>query len=305
MKKATLNIATRKSKLALWQANFIKSALEKQHAHLTIELVEIVTDGDREQNSALTDVGGKSNFVKALQAALLNHEADIAVHSMKDMSAHDTPYLTLGAIAQRADARDAFVSNHYVNIDALPSNAIVGTASPRRACILKSLRPDVEIKLLRGNVDTRLQKLDRGEYDAIILAAAGLIRLNLENRIQSYLDETVFTPAIAQGAIGIECREEDDFIRDLLWFLNDSDTAVCVSAERRVNQILNGDCHTAIGAYATLKNNQLTLSVMIGNTDGTLIVRAEKSDIAENYLETAESVANDLIAQGAKSLMSQ
>ena len=274
MKLNSLKIATRKSKLALWQANFVKDALEKKHPPLKIELVEIVTDGDRLQNVALTDVGGKSVFVKALQTALLNNTADIAVHSMKDMSVHDTADLTIAAVCERADARDAFLSINYADIASLPKNAVVGTASPRRSSLIKSLRPDVQIKLLRGNVDTRLAKLQQGDFDAIILAAAGLHRLSLSSHIRTYLDTDFFTPAIAQGAIAIECRENDEKTRELLHFLHHEPTKICVTAERAVNKVLNGDCHTAIGAYAKIIDDQLHLSAMLGQAHGEKILRA-------------------------------
>lgn len=305
MKKNTLRIATRKSKLALWQANFIKSAIEENHPDYDVSLIEIVTDGDREQNRALSNIGGKSNFVKGLQEILLQSDADIAVHSMKDMSAYDTPGLTLAAICERADPRDAFISNHYTNILSLPENAVVGTASPRRESILKSIRPDLQIKLLRGNVDTRIAKLDQGEYDAIILAAAGLNRLELTHRISAYLSPTLFTPAIAQGAIGIECRDNAVFIRDLLRFLHHTPTALCVMAERRVNQLLGGDCHTAIGAHATLSNDQIQLAAMIGNQNGSLILRADDKGDCANNIMIAEKVAGNLIAQGANELLAR
>lgn len=258
--KTLLRIATRKSPLALWQANFVKEALLKKHPNLSVELIGVVTEGDQKQEISLASVGGKGLFVKALQQKLLNNEADIAVHSIKDMSVHPVKNLILSAILKRADARDVLISNQYSSIAALPSQAIVGTASPRRSAILKSLRPDIQIQLLRGNVDTRLSKLDAGKYDAIILAAAGVERLGLGNRIREYLPEAIFTPAIGQGAIGIESRENDEKTRELVSFLHDAETGLCVMAERAVNQILNGDCHTPIGAHAKIISGQMHLS---------------------------------------------
>lgn len=295
-----LRIITRKSKLALWQANFVKTALLKKYPEYQIELIGITTEGDQQQTIPLAQIGGKANFVKALQEALLNNEADIAVHSIKDMSVHHTPYLTLAAICERADPRDAFISNHFETIDALPKNAIVGTASPRRTCLLKSLRPDLQIKLLRGNVDTRLAKLDAGEYDVIILAAAGVTRLGLSHRIRAYFSENLFTPAIGQGAIGIECREDDFKTQELLRCLHHDNTAHCVIAERAVNKILNGDCHTAIGAHAKIMQDKISLSAMVGDENGAIILRANAIGSLNNAEKIGENVANDLLSQGAK-----
>lgn len=298
-----LRIITRKSKLALWQANFVKTTLEKKYPEYQIELIGITTEGDQQQTIPLAQIGGKANFVKALQEALLNNEADIAVHSIKDMSVHHTPHLTLAAICERADPRDAFLSNHFETIDALPKNAIVGTASPRRTCLLKSLRPDVQIKLLRGNVDTRLAKLDAGEYDAIILAAAGVARLGLSHRIRAYCSENIFTPAIGQGAIGIECRENDFKIQELLRCLHHDNTAHCVIAERAVNKILNGDCHTAIGAHAKIMQDKISLSAMVGDENGAIILRANAIGSLYHAEKIGENVANDLLSQGAKAFI--
>lgn len=302
MKTNHIRIATRKSKLALWQANFVKSELEKKYPELSIELIGIVTEGDQQLSIPLVNIGGKSVFVKALQNALLNNEADIAVHSIKDMSVYQAEKLVLAAICERADPRDAFLSNHYANLNALPQNAIVGTSSPRRTCLIKSLRPDVQIKLLRGNVDTRLSKLDANEYDAIILAAAGITRLGFSQRISAYFSDDIFTPAIGQGAIAIECREDDHFIRESVHFLHHTISAQCVMAERAVNQILGGDCHTAIGAHAKIIDNKMHLSAMIGTEDGKKILRASKiEDISS--VDIGENVANDLLALGAADLM--
>jgi len=303
MTQKHIKIATRKSKLALWQANFVKSALENRYPELQVSLFEMVTEGDRQQNIPLTQMGGKSVFVKSLQNALLNNEADIAVHSIKDMSVHDANGLTLAAICERKDARDAFISNHYADIDTLPLNAVVGTASPRRESLLKSMRPDIQITLLRGNVDTRLSKLDNGDYDAIILAAAGIHRLGLSNRIRSYLSDDFFIPAIGQGAIGVECRTDDHFIRDLSHFLNHTETANAVIAERVVNKILGGDCHTAIGAHAKITGSTMHLAAMIGSQDGKLILRATADSNTIEPKTLGERVANDLISQGAQRLI--
>ncbi len=220
MTKKTLKIATRKSPLALWQANFVKHALHQLHPQLNIELVGLLTLGDKNQNVSLTKIGGKSLFVKELQNALLENQADIAVHSIKDMSVIPCPGLQLYAVCQREDPRDAFVANHFNNVTELPKGAIVGTSSPRRQSLIKAMRPDVNISVLRGNVGTRLAKLDAKQYDAIILAAAGLKRLELETKIKEYLSPKEFIPAIGQGALGIECREDDDHVKELIQSLN-------------------------------------------------------------------------------------
>lgn len=301
----TIKIATRKSKLALWQAYYVKDAIEKIHPDITVSFVEMTTEGDQNQQVALTQLGGKSLFVKTLQNALLNHDADIAVHSIKDMSVQETKGLLLTAICERADPRDAFLSNHYANLNALPLNAIVGTASPRRESLIKALRPDISITLLRGNVNTRLAKLHNNEYDAIVLAAAGLNRLELTHEIRSYFAEDFFTPAIGQGAIGIECREEDTALHALLQPLNHIDTARCVVAERTVNKILGGDCHTPIGAHAKIIAGHMQLDAMIASRDGKRIYRAHANMelIASDEIALGKIVADDLLAQGAKDLL--
>lgn len=263
MKNKSIRIATRNSKLALWQANFVKAAIEKKYPECVVSLVEVITAGDRAHNIPLTTVGGKSLFVKALQQVLLNNEADIAVHSMKDMSVHPTPGLIIAATLTRADPRDAFISLKYSSIDTLPQGAVVGTASPRRSALLKSLRPDLQIILLRGNVDTRLMKLEKGDYDAIILAAAGLDRLQLSSYIRERLSETFFTPAIAQGVIAVECREADFFCREVTQFLHDESTFLCVTAEQAVNQVVGGDCYTPIGAYAKIIHGTVELQAVL------------------------------------------
>ncbi|PIZ05006.1 MAG: hydroxymethylbilane synthase [Gammaproteobacteria bacterium CG_4_10_14_0_8_um_filter_38_16] len=303
MKKNHIRIATRKSKLALWQAHFIKSKLEEKHPELNITLIGITTEGDQEQDIPLTEIGGKSVFVKALQSALLKNEADIAVHSIKDMSVYPTEKLVIAAICERADARDAFLSNHYTELNALPHNAVVGTSSPRRAALVKSIRPDIEIKLLRGNVDTRLSKLDANEYDAIILAAAGVIRLNLAHRIRAYFPDDLFTPAIGQGAIAIECREKDHFTRELTLFLHHLPSAQCVTAERAVNQIIGGDCHTAIGAHAKIIDDKIQLSAMVGSENGEKILRAAATAPLNTSTHIGKKVADDLLQQGATDLI--
>ncbi len=298
-----LKIATRKSPLALWQAHFVKQQLEMNHPDLTIELVGLVTAGDKNTNVALTHLGGKSLFVKELQRALLDKQADIAVHSIKDMSVQPCPGLTLAAVCQREDPRDVLASNHHYDLQSLPHNATVGTASPRRQSLLLALRSDLKIKLLRGNVGTRLAKLADGEYDAIVLALAGLLRLNMADKISAYLDPNYFIPAIGQAALGIECREDDANTLAFIEPLNHKPSAICISAERAVNQRLGGDCHTPLGAYATLNGDQLTVSAMVGSMDGQLIIRSTRTGEALRATQLGADIAEDLLTKGAQALL--
>ena len=303
MKNNTIRIATRKSQLALWQANWVKERLLAQHPNLNVVLHTMLATGDQHLDIPLTDIGGKSVFVKNLQQALLNDEADIAVHCVKDMSVHPTARLMLSAICERADPRDVFVSNTATTLFDLPPNPIIGTASPRRASLILSLRKDANIRLLRGNVNTRLQKLDHKEYDAIILAAAGLHRLGLSQRIRSYLPPDTFVPAIGQGALAIECREDDVKTQTVTQFLNHPSTAVCISAEKAVNQTLNGDCHTPIGAYATVVHDQIHLRAVVGGSDGQNILRTEAIGAIKDANQLGFNAAKDLLDQGAKALI--
>ncbi len=300
-----IRIATRKSPLAIWQSQFVKNALLKTDPTLEISFIELTTKGDREQTTALTDIGGKSLFVKELQQAMLNNEADIAVHSIKDMSVQDSPGLTLAAICERDDPRDAFLSTKYASIKALPENAVVGTASPRRTSLLKSIRPDLQTKLLRGNVGTRLNKLDDGQYDAIILATAGLKRLGLDNRITDYLNPSVFIPAIGQAAIGIECCDNNKVLLALISQLNHTDTAQCVLAERAVNKVLNGDCHTPLAAYAIIDGDKLKLHSMVGSLDGSQKIESRLDGSPNEAVEIGEKVGNDLLEKGAGTLLNK
>ncbi len=299
----TLKIATRKSPMALWQANHIKQRIHETHPNINIELVELLTQGDRNQKSALTTLGGKSLFVKELQHALLKQEADIAVHCIKDMSVMPCPGLQLEIVCEREDPRDVFISNHYSCLKELPKGAIVGTSSPRRQSQLKAKRPDLNTQLLRGNVNTRLKKLDEGQYDAIILAAAGLKRLGLENRIADYLDPNDFIPAIGQGALGIECRENDNDVKALIQHLNHKPSQICITAERAVNQQLGGNCYTPLAAYAVFKQEQLHLSGMVGSLDGKNIITSQAAGKPEEAISLGVQLANSLLAKGAKKLL--
>ena len=299
----TLKIATRQSPLALWQANFVKDRLEQLHSHLTVELVPMVTKGDVILDSPLAKIGGKGLFVKELEHALLEKRADIAVHSMKDVPMSFPEGLGLYVICKREDPRDAFVSNTYCTLSDLPQGAIVGTSSLRRQCQLKQLRPDLDIRSLRGNVGTRLSKLDAGEYDAIILASAGLIRLGLAKRISSFIETEQSLPAAGQGAVGIECRTDDAEVQALLAPLADAETTACVLAERAMNTRLQGGCQVPIGGYAVLQDDEIYLRALVGDVDGSLILRAEGKSTVENAEELGRILAEQLLAQGADKIL--
>ncbi len=298
-----IRIATRKSALALWQAQYVKHQLEHCHPNLAVELVTMTSQGDRILDAPLAKIGGKGLFVKELEQALLECRADIAVHSMKDIPMNFPVGLGLGAICPREDPRDAFVANHYGTLDELPIGAVVGTSSLRRQCQILAARPDLSIRFLRGNVDTRLAKLDDGQYDAIILAAAGLLRLGLGARIGSYLDTELCLPAVGQGAIGIELRLDDHEVRQLVLPLHHEPTAICVGAERAMNRYLNGGCQVPIGGFAELTGEQLTLRGLVGNPDGKVIYRSAITCAANDYQTAGVQVAQSLLEQGADAIL--
>ncbi|PHS72935.1 MAG: hydroxymethylbilane synthase [Cycloclasticus sp.] len=298
-----IRIATRRSPLALWQAEHVASLLKKSHPGLEIELVKMVTQGDKILDTPLAKIGGKGLFVKELEQGMLKGDADIAVHSMKDVPAELPTGLEIGAILQREDPRDAFVSNRYASIDELPNGAVVGTSSLRRQCQLLEKRPDLQIKSLRGNVNTRLQKLDNGEYDAIILAAAGLIRLGFESRIKKALSVKIMLSAIGQGAIGIECRINDDATKALLACLHDEVSASRVTAERAMNFTLEGGCQAPIAGHAKIKNGILRLHGLVAEPDGSLIISEELEGPVENAEEIGTTVAKRLLTGGAKNIL--
>ncbi|MCW9718852.1 hydroxymethylbilane synthase [Avibacterium sp. 21-599] len=303
MTKKLIKIATRRSPLALWQANYIKDRLTQLYPALCVELVPMVTKGDVILDTPLAKIGGKGLFVKELENALLKGEADIAVHSMKDVPMQFPQGLGLSVICQREDPRDAFVSNSYRTLEELPAGAVVGTSSLRRQCQLNALRPDLTIQSLRGNVGTRLSKLDNGDYDAIILASAGLIRLGMAERIASFIDTEISLPAAGQGAVGIECRVDDVEVQTLLAPLADPETTACVLAERAMNNHLKGGCQVPIGGYAVISDNQLYLKALVGKTDGSEIIRAEGKSAVENAQELGIQVAESLLKQGADNIL--
>ena len=271
-----LKIATRKSPLALWQAEFVKSNLESLNPGLDVELVKMTTQGDQILNSPLSKIGGKSLFIKELEVGMMEGRADIAVHSMKDVPYELPQGFEIGAILERENPFDAFVSNAFNSISDLPIGARVGSCSLRRIVQLKALRPDLVILDLRGNVNTRLKKLDDGEYDAIILACSGLIRLGFEDRIKQHLSPETSLPAVGQGALGIEIRSNDHEISSLVKPLIHKKTLNEVSAERALNATLQGGCSVAIGAFATSNGSELKLSGMVGNVASGKILRVEE-----------------------------
>lgn len=302
---SSLRIATRKSPLALWQAEFVKRELERHHPNLQVELVPLTSRGDKILDVPLAKVGGKGLFVKELEQALLANEADIAVHSMKDVPMEFPDGLGLAVICPREDARDAFVSNTFASLDQLPQGAIVGTSSLRRQCQLLARRPDLHIKFLRGNVQTRLQKLDAGEYDAIILAAAGLIRLELEERIRDYIEPEVSLPAGGQGAVGIECRLDDKATQALLAPLHDILTAEQVLAERALNGRLQGGCQVPIACYAIHQQEHLWLRGLVGSPDGSQMLFDEIYGTPADGEKIGVILAERLLAAGADKILAE
>jgi len=300
----TLRIATRQSPLALWQAHFVADALRAHHPGLAVELVTMVTRGDKILDTPLAKIGGKGLFVKELELAMLEGRADLAVHSMKDVPMAFPDGLGLAAICEREDPRDAFVSNHHASLDALPAGAVVGTSSLRRQCQLRRHRPDLVVKDLRGNVNTRLAKLDAGEYDALILASAGLIRLGLGARVRVALDPELLLPAVGQGAVGIECRLDDARTRALLAPLDHEPTAVRVRAERAMNTRLQGGCQVPIAGYATLSDGRLVLRGRVGSLDGSHLIEDAVSGPAADAEALGQALAERLLAAGAGDILS-
>lgn len=299
----TLKIATRQSPLALWQAEHIRSRLNQLYPDLTVELVKFVTQGDKILDTPLAKIGGKGLFVKELEAALLDGRADLAVHSMKDVPMHLPEGLTLAVICEREDPFDAFVSNQYQHFNELPQGAKVGTSSLRRKCQILQQRPDLEIIDLRGNVGTRLSKLDEGLYDAIILASAGLKRLGLADRIRHSLSAEISLPAVGQGALGLECRSNDSALLKLIEPLQHQETSNCVRAERAFNAYLEGGCQVPIAGYATLRNDQIQIEGRVGSVDGKVILKAQRVGAIEQAEQLGEQLAQDLLAQGAGDLL--
>ena len=300
-----LKIATRKSPLALWQAEFVKSKLETIYPDLKVELVKMTTQGDQILNSPLSKIGGKSLFIKELEVGIMEGRADIAVHSMKDIPYELPQGFEIGAILERESPFDAFVSNDFNSIQDLPVGARLGSCSLRRIVQVKALRPDLEILDLRGNVNTRLKKLDDGEYDAIILACSGLARLGFDNRIKQDLSPDDSLPAVGQGALGIEIEANDHEISSLIKPLIHKKTQIEVSAERALNATLQGGCSVAIGAFATSEDYKLTLSGMVGNVDSGEIIRVQETGETSKPIDLGIRAAKKLLSLGARELLNE
>ena len=302
-----LTIATRESPLALWQAEYVQAQLQRAHPGLTVNLLGMTSRGDQLLDVPLAKVGGKGLFVKELETALLERRADIAVHSMKDVPMEFPEGLGLGVICEREDPSDAFVSNHHSSVEALPAGSVVGTSSLRRECQLRARRPDLQVRFLRGNVNTRLRKLDEGEYDAIILASAGLIRLGFAERIASKLAVEDSLPAGGQGAVGIELRREDARVLELLQVLHHEPTAQRVTAERAMNQRLQGGCQVPIACYAEhlAGGQRLRLRGLVGKPDGSLLLRAEGEAPVADAGKLGIQVAEALLTQGAAGILAE
>ena len=310
----TLNIATRQSPLALWQAEYIQARLQVLYPGLTVNLVAMVTKGDKILDTPLAKIGGKGLFVKELEQALYEKRADIAVHSLKDVPMELPEGLTLGAYCERERPTDAFVSNQFASLDELPQGARLGTSSLRRQCQIQQYRPDLQIISLRGNVGTRLSKLDAGEYDAIILATSGLLRLGLGERIRHELATDVSLPAVGQGALAIECRADDADVLALIAPLNHEPSRLCVVAERAMNRHLQGGCQVPIAGFAQIsEDNQLWLQGRVGSVDGSVLLKAEQHGALANDTKESEQiaeamgivVAEQLLAQGADKILAQ
>lgn len=300
-----LKIATRKSPLAIWQAEFVKSKLENIYPDLKVELVKMTTQGDQILNSPLSKIGGKSLFIKELEVGIMEGRADIAVHSMKDVPYELPQGFEIGAILERESPFDAFVSNDFNSIQDLPIGAKLGSCSLRRIVQVKAMRPDLEILDLRGNVNTRLKKLDDGEYDAIILACSGLTRLGFDNRIKQDLSPDDSLPAVGQGALGIEIKANDHEISSLIKPLIHQKTQIEVNAERALNTTLQGGCSVAIGAFATSEDSKLTLSGMVGNVDSGEIIRVQETGETSKPIDLGIRAAKKLLSLGARELLNE
>ena len=299
----TLRLGTRKSQLALWQAEYVRAQLMRHHPGLRVELVTMTTEGDRILDRSLAKIGGKGLFIKELEQGLLENHTDIAVHSMKDVTATLPPTLHIPVVCEREDPRDAFISNQYDTLATLPKGARVGTSSLRRQCQLREAYPHLDILTLRGNVNTRLSKLDAGEYEAILLAVAGVKRLGMEARIRERLDTAVSLPAVGQGAVSIECRIDDKATNELIAPLNHRATQLCVTAERAMNAHLDGGCQVPIGGFAELHGDILHLRGLVGEPDGSRLLRAEIRGASAQAEMLGAQLAQELLAKGAKAIL--
>jgi hydroxymethylbilane synthase len=305
MSKSSLRIITRESPLAMWQAEFVQNRLMNLFPNINITIMGITTQADQLLDASLENLGGKGAFVKELEIALLNGDADIAVHSMKDVVVDLPESLSIPVILKRTHPGDSFISNNCNSLNKLPMGSVVGTSSLRRECQLNSYRSDLIIRNIRGNVGTRLGKMDDGEYDALILATAGLTRLGLDERIRHELSQQIMMPAIGQGALGIEIRTDDADTLNCIKKLNDRETFLCVSAERMVNKCLNGGCHSPIAAHAVIENESISISALVGSADGKQIIQSEVSGPAQSALELGNKVGVLLLEKGAERILKE
>ena len=301
MKK--IKIATRRSPLAIWQAEYVKKELIRNHSDIEIQIVRIQTEGDRFLDAPLFDIGGKGLFIKELEEALLSKNADIAVHSMKDVIVELPKGLEISVIMKREDSRDVLISNQYNSIAEIPDNNTVGTSSLRRQSQLKQVNSNILFEDLRGNVETRIGKLDDGKYDAIILAAAGIIRLGLAERITEFISFSHVLPAVGQGAIGIECRTNDETTQQLIAPLNDKYTSLCVLTERAFSRRLNGGCQLPIASHAVIENNQIKVDGLVARLDGSKVIRLQKIGELEDADKIGSSLAEALLDNGADAIL--
>jgi hydroxymethylbilane synthase len=301
----TVRIATRRSQLALWQAWYVRDRLLECHPGIGVEIVELVSEGDRTLDVPLSRVGGKGLFLKELEQAILRGDCDIAVHSMKDVTVELPRGLTIATICPREDPRDAFVSNRYGGLGEMPAGAVVGTCSLRRGCQIRAAFPHLEVRNLRGNVNTRLGRLDDGDYDALILAVAGLMRLEFHQRIRECIDTDTVLPAVGQGAVGIECRQDDDEIRQLLAPLADAGATLRVRAERAANAGLGGGCHVPVAVFAEIGNGDMHVRGLVGEPDGSRILRAEARGDPATAEDLGRQVAEQLLAQGGGEILAR
>ena len=300
---AVVRIGTRTSQLALWQANHVREALLSTRQGLQVELVEIISEGDKTLDIPLSWVGGKGLFLKELEIALLDREIDLAVHSMKDVTVELPAGLHIPVYCSREDSRDALVSNKFSCLEELPEGAIVGTCSLRRQCQIKASYPRLQLRNLRGNVSTRLRKLDSGLYDALVLAVAGLKRLGMEDRIAQVIPTSICLPAVGQGVVGIECRIDDVDIHPLILPLNDPQSATETLAERTANEKIGGGCHVPVAFHCERSDQRLTLRGLVGEPDGSKVLRSEKRGPVSDPAQLGIAVAEDLVDQGAKDIL--
>ena len=297
-------VGTRRSNLALTQTEWVINELKKKTNDYTFEVKKIVTTGDRIQSVTLSKVGGKGLFVKEIEKAMYDHEIDLAVHSMKDIPSEMPEGLTIGCIPEREDHRDAYIAKDHVKLDDLPEGAIIGTSSLRRGAQLLAYRPDLEIKWIRGNIETRLRKLEEEDYDAILLAAAGLKRVGWDPSIGTeFLESDVCLPAIGQGALALECREDDTELLELIQQINDEYTEKTVKAERKLLNMLEGSCQVPIAGYATLEDDEIEIRGLVASSDGKTVIQSTRR--AKDPIEAGRLVAEDLIEQGAEKLVAE